>query len=62
MAGMDLLAQSSVTVPAPVIEHHVPLWQMAAAGGVLLLALVFIATLIVVAVASFHRDKLNPEK
>jgi hypothetical protein len=54
--------QQTVTVPAKVVVHEVPLWQVATAGGVVLLGLIFLAVIIVMALASFRRNKVNVEE
>jgi len=52
---------STVTVPAPVVVHEIPLWQVIAAGGALLLALLLLVTFIVIALAGFRRNKADVE-
>jgi hypothetical protein len=58
---MDLLAQSSVTVQAPVVVHRIFLWQFVAVGGAALVALLFLVGFLFVALAGFQRDRPNKE-
>jgi hypothetical protein len=53
--------QQTVTVPVEAVEHAFPLWEMAIAGGVVLLALLFLALVVVMALASFRRKRLNED-